>query len=175
MCCGKKLKEKNVEGLGRAGQGGFGDVFIVDKNFVVKRVLQYKKDMKNPIDNQILTQTDNAEKCDAKMKEHGNNEFERLLLSQHENVIQVYATTTTDRNSLIIVLERAKHGDLKSYFKTIIDNHNLSRMRKWYWNPVNNKNNDKVKDRYRDFEYIGIVSILPWGEVNAGDRMLFVF
>ena len=39
VCCGKKVKEKNVEGLGRAGQGGFGDVFFVDKNFVVKRVL----------------------------------------------------------------------------------------------------------------------------------------
>jgi hypothetical protein len=47
------------------------------------------------------------------MKEYGLNEFDRLLESQHENIIQVYATTTTDNNSLIIVLDRAKNGDLK--------------------------------------------------------------
>jgi len=37
--------------LGKAGQGGFGDVFFVDENFVVKRVLQYKKGMINPLEN----------------------------------------------------------------------------------------------------------------------------
>jgi len=72
-------------------------VFFVDKNFVVKRVVQIKKGMPNPLGmNQLITQTINEQKIDAKIREQGINEFERLMLSQHESVIQVYATTTTD-------------------------------------------------------------------------------
>jgi len=72
-------------------------VFFVDKHFVVKRVVQIKKGMPNPLgNNQLITQTVNEQKIDAKIREQGNNEFERLMLSQHESVIQVYATTTTD-------------------------------------------------------------------------------
>jgi len=89
------------------------------------------------------------------MREHGNNEFERLLLSQHENVIPVYATTTTDRNSLIIVLDRAKNGDLKSFYNSMLDKHNYHRKTKFKWH--------------------GIVSILPWDVLSAADRMLLVF
>jgi len=89
------------------------------------------------------------------MREHGNNEFERLLLSQHENVIPVYATTTTDRNSLIIVLDRAKNGDLKSFYNSMLDKHNYHRKTKFKW--------------------IGIASILPWEVISAADRMLLVF
>jgi serine/threonine protein kinase len=34
-----------------AGKGGFGDIFIVDENYVVKRVLQNKKGRINPVNN----------------------------------------------------------------------------------------------------------------------------
>ena len=51
VCCAKIIKEDHVEGLRRAGKGGFGDVFFVDQNFVVKRVLQYRKGMINPFEN----------------------------------------------------------------------------------------------------------------------------
>jgi len=61
------------------------------------------------------------------MREHGNNEFERLLLCQHENVIPVYATTITDKSSLLIVLDRAKNGDLKSFYDRFLDKHNKDR------------------------------------------------
>lgn len=50
ICCGKIVKEKDIECLKKAGKGGFGDVFIVDENFVVKRVLKYQKGMLNPLD-----------------------------------------------------------------------------------------------------------------------------
>jgi hypothetical protein len=39
ICCGFIIKEDDLLCLGKAGQGGFGDVFLVDENFVVKRVV----------------------------------------------------------------------------------------------------------------------------------------
>jgi len=102
------------------------------------------------------------------MREHGNNEFERLLLSQHENVIPVYATTTTDRNSLIIVLDRAKNGDLKSFYNRFLDQHNKDRKTKFKWNADNNEIDGD------DDDWV-IFSILPWGVLSAADRMLLVF
>ena len=98
------------------------------------------------------------------MKEYGFNEFERLLLSQHENVIQVYATTTTDRGSLIIVLERAKNGDLKSFYDSLLDKHNKDRKSVSKFDPYANK-----------IVSYGIASILPWDVVSAADRILLVF
>jgi serine/threonine protein kinase len=43
--------------------------------------------MINPIENQEITQTENVLKWDNKVKEQGFNEFERLMLCQHDNVI----------------------------------------------------------------------------------------
>jgi len=150
--------------LGKAGQGGFGDIFIVDENFVVKRIQQLKKDMFNPLDKQYLTQTVNVPKADAKVRQQGENEFERLMLSQHENVIQVYATTTTDNNSLVIVLDRAKFGDLMSYYEGIIQSkQDPKKVEKW-WPDVN-----IIHDDY------GIASILPWSVIDASERMFLVF
>ena len=99
------------------------------------------------------------------MKEYGFNEFERLLLSQHENVIQVYATTTTDLGSLIIVLDRAKNGDLKSFYDNLLDKHNKGRKNVTKLDPHSNK----IVVSY------GIASILPWDVVSADYRILLVF
>ena len=151
--------------MGKAGQGGFGDIFIVDENFVVKRIQQLRKDMFNPLDKQYLTQTVNVPKADAKVRQQGENEFERLMLSQHENVIQVYATTTTDNNSLVIVLDRAKFGDLMSYYEGIIQTkQDPKKVSKW--SPSYNK-----IDGFRG----GISSILPWSVIDASERMFLVF
>jgi len=152
--------------LGKAGQGGFGDIFIVDENFVVKRIQQLRKDMFNPLDKQYLTQTVNVPKADAKVRQQGENEFERLMLSQHENVIQVYATTTTDNNSLVIVLDRAKFGDLMSYYEGIIQS-KQDPKKVSTWNPVWTKIDNE------NFE--GIASILPWSVIDASERMFLVF
>jgi serine/threonine protein kinase len=151
--------------LGKAGQGGFGDVFIVDENFVVKRIQQLKKDMLNPLDKQYLTQTVNVPKADAKVRQQGENEFERLMLSQHENVIQVYATTTTDNNSLVIVLDRAKFGDLMSYYEGIIQS-KQDPKKVSTWHP----HSDVI-----DAIWGGIASILPWSVIDASERMFLVF
>jgi hypothetical protein len=39
ICCGFIIKEDNLLSLGKAGQGGFGDIFLVDENFVIKRIV----------------------------------------------------------------------------------------------------------------------------------------
>jgi serine/threonine protein kinase len=106
----------------------------------------------------------NADKCDEKMKEYGFNEYERLLLSQHESVIQVYATTTTDNNSLIIVLDNAKNGDLRSFYEAKIEQYGKGLNKNKKWDPKSNK-----------IGFQGIPSILPWEVINAADRMLMVF
>jgi hypothetical protein len=68
--------------------------------------------MFHPLDLYVISETWNAKICDSKIKKYAVNEFYRLLLSQHENVIQVYASTITKENSLVIVIDRAKNGDL---------------------------------------------------------------
>jgi len=86
-------------------------------------------------------------------------------------VIPVYATTTTDRDSLVIVLDRAKNGNLKSFFDRLLDQHNKDRKTKSKWDPRSNKmdGEDGKSDR-------GVIfSILPWGVLSAADRMLLVF
>ena len=87
------------------------------------------------------------------------------MLCQHDNVIQVYATTHSDKNSIIIVLERAKYGDLKSYYDKLINEHNKDRKKDSMWDPITNEINVNQ----------GIVSILPWDVLNSADRMLMVF
>jgi hypothetical protein len=67
---------------------------------------------------------------------------------------------------LLIVLDRAKNGDLKSYYNALLDEHNKDRSRLWEWNPTYNEIDGK--DR-------GIPSILPWVVLSAADRMLLVF
>jgi serine/threonine protein kinase len=86
------------------------------------------------------------------------------MLSQHENVIQVYATTTTDENSLIIVLDRAKFGDLKNYYEGIIKNKKDPESKE-KWDPILNS----LTSAY------GFASILPWSVIGPEQRMLFVF
>jgi len=86
-------------------------------------------------------------------------------------VIPVYATTTTDRDSLVIVLDRAKNGNLKSFFDRLLDQHNKDRKTKSKWNAYTNEidGEDGKSDR-------GVIfSILPWGVLSAADRMLLVF
>jgi hypothetical protein len=39
ICCGYIIKEVDLLCLGKAGSGGFADVFFVDENFVVKRIV----------------------------------------------------------------------------------------------------------------------------------------
>jgi hypothetical protein len=81
-------------------------------------------------------------------------------------VIQVYATTTTDRNSLVIVLDRAKYGDLKSFYNTLIDKFNVDRKVSTWDYKFNRIDNEHVLN--------GIESMLPWGVVSAADRMMMV-
>jgi hypothetical protein len=121
--------------------------------------------MNHPIDERTLSETWEALVCDKKMKEYGLQEFDRLLKSQYENVIQVYAKTTTDRNSMIIVMDRAINGDLKAFYKAMIEKHNKDRKKDSRWSPYFNT----IGGKY------GIVSILPWTVISAADRMLLVF
>jgi hypothetical protein len=72
------VPEENIDRLEKAGAGGQGDVFFVDKNFVVKRCLQYKKE---------LTKTVDAKNFNSKIQRFATNEFGRLILSQHKHVI----------------------------------------------------------------------------------------
>jgi serine/threonine protein kinase len=59
VCCGYIVKEDSLSSLKKAGQGGFGDVFFLDENYVVKRVIQMKKGMPNPFGGNVeITQTD---------------------------------------------------------------------------------------------------------------------
>jgi hypothetical protein len=79
----------------------------------------------------------------------------------------VYATTTTDKNSLVIVLERAKFRDLKSYYEGIIKNKkNPESIEKW--------NPGTLSQNYLN-GYYGFTSILPWSVVGAEQRMIYVF
>ena len=91
------------------------------------------------------------------------------MLSQHENIIQVYATTTTDKNSLVIVLDRAKFGDLTSYYEGIIQKKENPKSTE-KWNPAFDKIHDTAKlDGY------GLESILPWSVIGPEQRMIYVF
>jgi len=87
-------------------------VFYVDKDFIVKRVLS----------------TD----------ENGKKEFEWLLLTQSERIIQVYATTMTDKNNQLIVMERAKNGNLEEYYGAFLDKFNKDRKGESKWCPLTN-------------------------------------
>ena len=93
------------------------------------------------------------------------------MLSQHENIIQVYATTTTDKNSLVIVLDRAKFGDLTSYYEGIIQKkENPNSYEKW--NPAF----DKIyKNTIKQGGNYGLASILPWSVIGPEQRMIYVF
>lgn len=138
----------------------------MDRDFVIKRIVEMKIGMINPLDNQELTQTMNAESCEKIMKEQGLNEFERLMLCQHESVIQVYATGTTDENSMLIVLDCAKNGDLYSFYDKSIDSINFDRCEFFcWWDPLTNNIDTNG----------GIASMLPWWMISAADRMLMVF
>ena len=77
----------------------------------------------------------------------------------------MFATTTTDNNSLIIVLDRAHNGDLKSFYKALINKHNISRIPST-WSPG---------DNMIDGHFYGIQSMLPWRVLSAADRMIQVF
>jgi serine/threonine protein kinase len=72
--------------------------------------------------------------------------------------------TSTDRNSLVIVLDRAENGDLKSFYGSLIDLTKKGKVFKWH--PSHNE---------IDGKHGGIESILDWKEVSAADRMLLVF
>lgn len=87
-------------------------MFYVDKDFIVKRVLS----------------TD----------ENGKKEFEWLLLTQSECIIQVYATTMTDKNNQLIVMERAKNGNLEEYYGAFLDKFNKDRKGESKWCPLTN-------------------------------------
>jgi hypothetical protein len=50
ICCGYTIKEEYIEASIKAGKGGFGDVFYVDKNFVVKKIVKITKGMIHPMD-----------------------------------------------------------------------------------------------------------------------------
>jgi hypothetical protein len=99
------------------------------------------------------------------MRRYTENEFDRLLLSQHEHVIQVYAKTISDRNSLIIVLERAKYGDLDSYYSKLIDKTNRDRETLYRFDPYSGKIDQDI----------GIASHLSWRIVSVAMRLLLVF
>ena len=91
------------------------------------------------------------------------------MLSQHENIIQVYATTTTDKNSLVIVLDRAKFGDLTSYYEGIIQKkENPKSTEKW------NTEFNTIHDTTKAGGY-GLESILPWSVIGPEQRMIYVF
>jgi len=63
------------------------------------------------------------------------------------------------------VLDRAHNGDLKSYYKALINKHNIARVPST-WYPTNNE---------IDGLYTGVTSILPWRVLSAAERMLLVF
>jgi len=62
------------------------------------------------------------------------------------------------------VLDRAYNGDLKSFYKALINKHNIGRIPST-WDPSTNR----IDRGY------GVKSILPWRVLSAADRMLLVF
>jgi len=57
------------------------------------------------------------------MKKFSNREYIRLLKCQSPYVIQVYAMSVTEKNSQILLIEQAKHGDIKAYYEKLIKKH----------------------------------------------------
>jgi len=84
---------------------------------------------------------------------------------QHDCIVQVYAQTTSDKGSRILVIQRAKNGDLKAFYEKKIDSNNKGRTKVFKWNPENNQING----------LLGIESILDWNVLSASDRMILVF
>ena len=103
MFRGDTVKEEDFITTGnKTGEGGQGDVFILDDDFVIKRSREYKSGDK--MAGNTITQTAVANNISDKHKRESNNEFARLKLCKHRHVIKVFAKTTTDKNSQIILL-----------------------------------------------------------------------
>jgi hypothetical protein len=54
ILCGLKINDKDIERLEKVGEGGFGEIFILDENFVLKRILKRSMGDKN-LDNRTLS------------------------------------------------------------------------------------------------------------------------
>jgi hypothetical protein len=71
----------------------------------------------------------------------------------------------SDKNNRILVFDRSKNGDLKTFYSRKIDMKNKDRTKVFRWHPHTNKIDGGE----------GIESVLDWKVQGADERMLNVF
>jgi len=60
-----------------------------------------------------------SESINKKQDRDANYEWNRLDVCAHEHVLKAFAMAVTERNSKVILLERAALGDVKSHYEAI--------------------------------------------------------
>jgi len=64
----------------------------------------------------------NALRANELYEKWGDNEYSRLMICQHPNVVQVYLMVRTDKGNMVILLALAQ-SDLESFYDGVIKEH----------------------------------------------------
>jgi len=64
----------------------------------------------------------NALRANELYEKWGDNEYSRLMICQHPNVVQVYLMVRTDKGNMVILLALAQ-SDLVSFYDGVIQEH----------------------------------------------------
>jgi len=126
------FKEENLKDLQKLGEGGQGQAYRLSDEFCLKLCrLDYEVGEVIPHDpNNYFTQTCNAVSSNELYEKWGDNEYSKLMICQHPNVVQVYLMVRTDKGNMVILLALAQ-SDLVSFYDGVIQQHKPPAFEDW--------------------------------------------
>ena len=84
-----------------------------------KLILQLYEAKNKVADGKTISQTNGVDDINDRQDRDAENEWERLDLCAHENVLRAFVMACTDRGNKVILIERAAKGDVKSHHDAI--------------------------------------------------------